>query len=138
MVLILMASAASCFSMNEVHPLTKEGAGKASITVKSRANGEAGIKVWLEIDKKGLLGDFAWIELRMNDEEGQLLLSTRLQPHPITPGQSKDTVTVSFSADPSQLRNYSFWIFKGGGLLDGRVFTLRISDFLKVPGEPSL
>ena len=121
-----------------VLPLTKEDAEKSGLTVKSRTNDDAGIKVWIEIDKDGPLANFTWIELRMETEEGHPLLSTRLQPHPVAQGQSKDIVTVSFITDPAQLKACSFRLWRGGGLLGGEIITIKVSDFLDIPEEPSI
>ena len=137
-VLALLTSAYPVSAMYSVGPLTQEQAEKSGITVKSRTNGNVGIKVWLEIEKDGFFGDFAWIELRMKDEEGLHLLSTRLQPHPVVHGQSEDIVTVSFSVDSAQLKNCSFWLCKGGSLRGGEILTIKVSDFLNLPREPSL
>ena len=103
---------------------------KAGITVKSSPNGDAGIKVSLEFKKADSEGDFTWVELRMQDEDGQHLLSTRLQPHPIANDQPEKIITVSFSAHPTQLDNCFFWLRKGGGL-GGEILTIKVSEFLE-------
>ena len=113
-----------------ISPLTKDEAKKSGITVKSNPNGDAGIKVSLEFKKADSEGDFTWVELRMQDEDGQHLLSTRLQPHPIANDQPEKVITVSFSAHPTQLDNCLFWLWKGGGL-GGEILTIKVSEFLE-------
>lgn len=134
-ILLLVVSTLQSNALSFVSPLTKEEAPKVGVTVKSKSNGQARTKVWLEIKKNGPLGDFAAIELQMKDGEGKHLLSTMLQPNPVAYNQSDDIVTVSFSVKPSQLNACSFWIFKGG--LGSEILTIKVSDFLNAQKEPS-
>lgn len=137
MILVLGASSLQSHAMYELQSLTKEKAEKSGVTIKSRPNGAAGTKVWLELKKDGSLGDFTFIELRMEDGDGKHLLSNRLQPHPVAHDQSEDFITVSFSVKSSQLGSCSFWLYKNGRLLGGEILTIKVSDFLDTPKEPS-
>ena len=134
----LAISSTPCFAMDLLGTLTKKEATQAGITVRSRPDGANVTKVWLEFRKDSPLAKFTWIELRMEDEEGLPLLTTRLQPHPVAQGQSENIVTVSFSVDSLLLEACSFWFHQGGGLLGGEILTIKVSDFLDTPEEPSL
>ena len=134
--ILFLASTLSSQALYSVGPLTKEEASKSGITIKSRPNGEEGTKVWIEIEKDGPLGDFSWIELRMKNEHGEHFLSTRL--HPITRDQTNNIITVSFSVDPSQLDSCSFWLCTGSPVFNGVIHTIKVSDYVDVPEEPSL
>ena len=131
-ILFLVASTLQSNALYRVGTLTKEEAPNVGVTIKARPNGDAGIKVWLEIKKDGPLGNANFFELRMKDSEDKHLLSTRLQAHPVTRDQSEDIVTVSFSVKASQLNSCSFWVYKGGGLLNGEILTIKVSDFLNI------
>ena len=80
-----------CFAMISIGVLTKEKAKeKYGITMHTRRNGDAGIKVWLEFKKEGWLEKFTYAELRMEDSEGKHLISAQLQPNPVHHRQPKE------------------------------------------------
>lgn len=112
--------------------LSKARAKEMGIAMKSRKNGTAGVKVWLEFKKQGLLEKLTYTELRMKDAKGNHLVSARLQPNPVVHGQAKDLVTISFSANPAQLKNSSFMIVAYGSGLGDVGFVLSVKDFLDV------
>jgi hypothetical protein len=111
--------------------LTKEKAKeKYGITMHARKNGDAGVLVWLEFKREGLLEKFTYAEFRMTDPQGKQLVSTRLQPNPINQGQANEVVTVSFSADPGQLAQCSFLVFCYGSVEGDVGYYLKAKDFL--------
>ncbi len=104
-------AANQCFAEISVGTLTKESAKERyGITMHATQNGDAGIKVWLEFKKEGWLEKFTYAELRITDAAGKHMISAMLQPNPVHHRQSKDTTTVSFSADPNQLAQCSFLV----------------------------
>lgn len=119
-----------CFGEIVVAKLSKSEAKELGITMKHRQNGDAGIKVWLEFRKERALEDFTYCELRMSDENGKHMVSTRIQPHPVIHGQSQEILTVAFSADPSRLENCSFLVVSYGKGFGGVGYRLQVKDFI--------
>ena len=130
-VCVLMITTSPTFGEISVGVLTKEKAKeKYGITMHARANGDAGIKVWLAFRKEGWLEKFTYAELRVEDARGKHLLSARLQPNPVHYRQPQDTTTVAFSADPSQLARCSFLVVCYGSNEGDVGYYLRVKDFL--------
>ena len=63
-ILLLVVSTLQSNALSFVSPLTKEEAPKVGVTVKSKSNGQARTKVWLEIKKNGPLGDLPQLNFR--------------------------------------------------------------------------
>ena len=126
---VLLAS--PCFAMISVGVLTKEKArDKYGISMHARSNGEAGIEVWIDFKKIGWLEAFTYAELRVEDENGEHMLSTRLNPTPIKLNQPADVITVAFSVAPEHLSKCSFLVvcYKSN---EGDVgYYLKAKDFL--------
>lgn len=80
------------------------------ITMHAAANGDAGVKVWLEFKRKGRLEKFTYAEFQLLDEEGNHLVSAKLHPNPIHHRQKPDITSVAFSVAPSQLKNCRFLV----------------------------
>jgi len=118
-----------CFGMISVGELSKDEAKELGITMKHRKNGDAGVKVWLEFKKEGFLEKFTYCELHMTGAGGERIVSAMLQPHPVNHRQSKDVVSVAFSADPSQLENCSFMIVAYGSTQGDVGYMLHVKDF---------
>lgn len=129
--LAFLLLASPCFAMISVGVLTKEKArDKYGISMHARPNGEAGIEVWIDFKKVGWLEAFTYAELRVEDENGEHMLSTRLNPAPIKLNQPADLTTVAFSVAPEHLSQCSFLIvcYKSN---EGDVgYFLRVKDFL--------
>jgi hypothetical protein len=119
--------------MISVGRLTKEQAkDKYGITMHARANGEAGVKVWLEFKREGWLEKFTYAELRVVDERGKHLLSAQLLPHPVDHRQPEDVTTVAFSAQPEALGRCSFMVVCYGSNEGDVGYILNVKDFLDV------
>ncbi|MGJ8696814.1 MAG: hypothetical protein ACSHYF_10875 [Verrucomicrobiaceae bacterium] len=129
---LLLTLTISAGAMISVGYLPKEKAGEMGVTMKQRKNGDAGTKVWLEIQTKGSLGKFTYIELRMTTPKDKHLLSARLQPNPVVRGQSSDLITASFSASPDQLKNCEFWIVCYGDPHGDVGYILKVADHLEI------
>ncbi len=133
---LLIAGASPAPAMISLAPLSKERAATMGITMKSRPNGDAGVKVWLEFKKEGVLEAFSYAELRVLDSEGEHRLSTMLRPHPVVHGQPEEIVTVAFSAAPDELAFCQFWVVAYGSLRGDIGYMLDVKDFLDL-GEIS-
>ncbi|WP_298859814.1 hypothetical protein [uncultured Gimesia sp.] len=128
---VLTFSTSPSFGMISVGVLTKEAAKeKYGITMHARKNGDAGIKVWLEFKKEGWLENFTYAELRMDDHQGNHLVSAKLQPNPVHHRQPKDITTVAFSVDADQLDQCSFLVVCYTGIRGGVGYYLKAKDFL--------
>ncbi|QDU10178.1 hypothetical protein [Gimesia aquarii] len=128
---VFMFSTSPSFGMINVGVLTKEAAKeKYGITMHARENGDAGIKVWLEFKKEGLLKKFTYAELRMDDHQGNYLVSAKLQPNPVHHRQSKGITTVAFSVDADQLAQCSFFVVCYTSSRGGVGYYLKAKDFL--------
>lgn len=138
---LLIAAVRPCSAMISVGILSKEEAAKLGITMQHRPNGDAGVKVWLEFKKEGFLEKFSYAELQMKDARGDHLLSAILEPHPVTYGQSKEIVSVAFSADPSQLERCAFMIVAYGSSRGDVGYVLNVKDFIDLanlaPQQPN-
>lgn len=128
--ILLFVVSSQCFAMISVGTLSKEQAREYGITMHHRKNGDAGVKVWLEFKKVGFLDKFSYCELRMNDLKGKHLVSAKLQPHPVTHGQSDEIISVAFSASPAQLENCAFMIVAYGSINGDVGYLLNVKDFL--------
>jgi hypothetical protein len=119
--------------MISVGVLTKKTADeKYGITMHARKNGDAGIMVWLEFKKEGWLEKFTYAELRMEDADGNHLLSAQLQPNPVHHRQAEDLTTVAFSANADQLGKCSFLVVCYGSSEGDVGYYLKVKDFLDV------
>lgn len=127
--LVLFGTCDTSGAMISLGELTKEKAAKMGIVMKSRPNGDAGTKVWLEFNLEGVLKDFSYAELRMEDNEGNHQLSAMLRVNPVHHKQPKGISSVAFSADSSQLENCEFWVVCNKGMA-GIGYILKVSDFL--------
>jgi len=128
----LMLFPKTCSAMISVGDLSKKQAEELGITMHHRKNGDAGVKVWMEFEKVGILDKFSYCELRMDDTRGRHLLSAKLQPRPIVHGQPKETVSVAFSASPAQLENCAFMIVAYGSSEGDVGYMLHVKDFLNM------
>lgn len=113
-----------------IGPLSKEEAKEKGIVMKSRPDGYAGIKVWLEFTGDGFLKDFTYVDLQVHDDDGGHQFSARLQPHPVVHGQPDDVVAVSFSAQPDKLKSCSFLVVAYGSKLGDVGYELSVAKFL--------
>ncbi len=120
-----------CFAEISIGILTKEKAKeKYGITMHSRKNGDAGIKIWLEFKKEGWLEKFSYAELRMEDSQGKHLISAQLQPNPVHHRQPKEITTVAFSVDADQLERCSFLVVCYNSNEGDVGYVLKAKDFL--------
>jgi len=133
--LLLCATSTQCFAMISVGSLNKKEAKELGITMHSQKNGDAGVKVWLEFKKEGFLKACNYVELRMEDEKENHMISAILEAHPVHHGQLDDLVTVAFSADPKQLNFCSFMIVAYGSTRGDVGYVLKVSDFIDVEKE---
>jgi len=119
------------FGMISVGVLKKEAAKeKYGITMHARKNGEDGIKVWLQFKQEGWLEKFTYAELRMVDNQGNHLISAKLQPSPVHYQQSKDITTVAFSVEADQLAQCNFLVVCYGSNEGDVGYYLKVKDFL--------
>jgi hypothetical protein len=121
---------APCSAMISVGHLSREEAAALGMTMQQRPNGDAGTMVWLEFKKVGFLDHFTYAELRLQGANGKHLISARLEPHPVTYGQTNDVVSVAFSADPAQLANCAFMVVAYGSSRGDVGYVLPVKDFL--------
>jgi hypothetical protein len=131
---LLVLGAIPCLAMIDVGHLSREEAAKLGITMKQRPDGDAGVRVWLEFKLEGFLEKFTYAELRVENASGKHLVSARLEPHPVVHGQSKDLLSVAFSADPSQLAQCSFMIVAYGSSRGDVGYVLKVKEFLDLDG----
>ncbi len=122
-----------CFAEISIGILTKEKAKeKYGITMHSRKNGDAGIKIWLEFKNEGWLEKFSYAELRMEDSLGKHLISAQLQPNPVHHRQPKEITTVAFSVDADQLERCSFLVVCYNSNEGDVGYVLKAKDFLDI------
>lgn len=113
----------------------EEAQTRYGITMHARPNGDAGVMVWLEFEKKGWLEAFTYAELQIVDSEGKHRVSARLQPHPVRLDQEK--TSVSFSAEASELERCSFLVVCYGSNEGDVGYELSVKDFIDLSGFPS-
>jgi hypothetical protein len=126
----LLVATIPCFAEISVGHLSKDRAAELGISMKRRANGDAGVMVWLEFKKQGFLENFTFAELQIRDAKGKHLVSARLQPHPVVSGQPAELVSVAFSAEPTQLEHCAFMIVAYGSSRGDVGYLLKVKDFL--------
>lgn len=129
--LLLLAITHQALAMISIGRFSPEQAKEAGITMHARKNGEIGVLVWLELKKESFLEETTYVELQMDDAEGKQLLSAMLKPKPVVQGQPDDIVSVSFSAQPEQLKHCSFLVVNYGSPLADVGHLLKVSDFIK-------
>ena len=128
--LLLFFSIAPAFALIGVGFMNKEEAKEAGITMKSRPNGDAGSKVWIEFKKQGFLEKFTYAELQITDAQGKHRVSARLEPAAVEHGQAADVVTLSFSAEPAELEHCAFFVVAYGSSRGDVGYYLKVKDFL--------
>lgn len=124
----LLAASLRVQAMISVGVLSPEEAAGLGITMKQRPNGDAGVMVWLEFKKQGVLDHFTYAEVQLHDPAGKPRLSARLEPHPVNHGQPTDLVTVAFSAQPAELDHCAFLIAAYGSSRGDVGFVLKVKD----------
>ena len=134
--LVSLLIAMPSFAEISVGLLSKKQAAELGITMKHRANRDAGVMVWLEFKKEGFLEKFSYAELRRKDAKGKHHLSARLQPRPVVDGQPADIVSVAFSADPAELENCAFMIVAYGSSRGDVGYVLNVKDFIDLKNTP--
>jgi hypothetical protein len=116
--------------------LTKQQAkDKYGITMHARANGDAGIKVWLQFKKQGWLENFTYAELELVDERGKHRISAMLRPNAVHHRQDPDVTTVAFSAAADELAHCRFLVVCYGSNEGDVGYYLPVKDFLDL-GDP--
>ena len=129
---LLLFSIAPAFALISVGFMNKDEAKEAGITMKSRSDGDAGTKVWIEFKKEGFLKDFTYAELQITDAQGKHRVSARLEPVAVVHGQPKDVITLSFSADPAELENCAFFVVAYGSSRGDVGYVLKVKDFIEL------
>ena len=130
--ILLLATAISSSAMISVGDLSKDQAKAMGIVMKSRKNGDAGVQVWLEFKREGILKHFTYAELQVEDEKGKHLISAMLRVNPVIHGQPAELVSVAFSAEPEQLKNCSFRVVAYGSSAGDVGYDLKVSEFLEL------
>lgn len=115
-----------------IGPLDKEKATKYGITVKARKNGDAGVKVWVEYRKEGLLEGFSYAQLLIQEQNGKHQVSARVSEGPMNRDKNSKVVSASFSAVPDQLKNSTFRLVAHGGGRGGVDYDLKVTDFINI------
>lgn len=135
LLLILLGGLAARITFAEISVgrLSRAEAAGLGFTMKQAPDGEAGVKVWLEFRKEGVLEKFTYAEMRLETPGGSNLVSARLQPHPVAAGQARELVSVAFSAEPSQLVNCAFLVVAYGSSRGDVGYLLRVKDLLDLP-----
>lgn len=126
----LLAGESRSTALIRVAKLTPEKARELGITMKSRPNGSDGTLVWIEFKKQGVLEAFTHAKLQMNGAQGKHLISARLEPEVISRGPAGDVVSISFAANPSQLKHCTFWVVAHGSSRGDVGYILRVDEFL--------
>ncbi len=120
-----------CLAMISVGFLTKEKAKeKYGITMHAHADGEAGIKVWLDFKKEGWLEKLTYVQLRFEDTEGKPLITAPLHAGPVDRSQPDGMWRVAFSAKPEQLSRCSFLVVCYNSNEGDVGYYLKVKDFL--------
>ena len=122
---LLITASSPCFASTGLVMVSKEQAKEMGVTMRSHTNGAEGVQVWLEFKTQGKLKEFSRVELKMT-VGGKHLVSAPLQAsRPTT-----NSVSVTFSADPSYLATSEFWIVVDEPL--GRTaYLFKVKDFIE-------
>jgi len=126
LIFLLFASSSQCFAEMMIEDVSKAQAKEMRMTIRSHANGDAGVKVWLEFKTQGKLKEFSRVELRMT-VGGKHLVSAPLQASRPT----ADSVSAYFSADPSYLATSELWIVVDDEPLGGTGYRLKVKEFIE-------
>ena len=59
----------------------------------------------------------------------------KLRVNPVVHNQPKDLLSVSFSANKSQLSKCEFWVYVDHPLGGGTAYVLKVSDFIELEKE---
>jgi hypothetical protein len=133
--LVLLALTLPCSALISTGQLSKKEAADLGITMKRRGNGDSGELVWIEFKKEGFLEKLTYCEMHVTDAGGKHLVSAKLAPVPVVPGQPENVISYSFSADPAQLANCSFLIVAYGSSRGDVGYVLKAKDFLELGSE---
>ncbi len=136
---VLAAFSLSAHAMISFSYLKPEKAKEIGVKVQSKGAGPDGVWIEVNFDVKGALKDYSpekrysRVELRIEgtgkgeNEQTSLVTAGLLENRP-----KPDRVSVSFSAERSQLDKFEVWIVIGGGLFDGGAHVLKMEEYVSM------
>lgn len=126
--MLLQAVSTHCFGETMISDVTRERAKAMGVTMLSWKNGDAGIKVTLKFQTRGVMKDFAGAELRITADRKHLV-SAPLKVSRL----DSESVSVSFSVAPSSMANSAFWIYVDDSPRGGSAYRFKVKDFIQLP-----
>jgi hypothetical protein len=131
---VLLVAASPCFALTLHVPVSKEGAKKLGMEVRTTATGPNHVIVQLEFKTDGKFEEFSpegkfkdrsRVELRIGEGDDPPVTA------PLREDRSKPgRVVVSFTADRTQLDKLKLWVVVPEA--DGRIiYDLRVKDFVE-------
>ena len=131
---VLLVAAGPCFALTFHVPVSKEGAKKLGMEVRTSATGPNHVSVQLEFKTEGKFEefspegkhkDYSRVELRIGEGDNPPVIAP-LREDWSKPGR----VVVRFTADRAQLDKLTLWVMVPG-TLGGDVYDLRVKDFVE-------
>jgi hypothetical protein len=123
---LLMAASSPCFALWSIASVSKEGAKKMGMEVRSTAAGLNQVRVELEFKTDGTFKDFSRVDMRIGERDNPSVTAA-LQEDRSKPGR----VVVSFTADRGQLDKINLWVMVPE-LDGGSAYVLRVKDFVEL------
>ena len=120
---LLMAFSSPCFALNMEMGVSVEQARKLGVVIKSREDGVAGIRVWLELETKGAFQTFRRVDLLVKSEDQHLASVPVAVTHP-TP----ERISAGFSSHRSLLKSSELQVS-----VDSKgsiIYRFKLSDFV--------
>jgi hypothetical protein len=134
---VLLVAASPCFALTFHVSVSKEGAKKLGMEVRTTADGPNHVIVQLEFKTEGKFEEFSpegkhkdhsRVELRIGEgyDPAMMVMSAPLREDRSKPGR----VVVSLTADRTQLDKLKLWVVVPEP--DGRtIYDLRVKDFVE-------
>ena len=136
---VLLVAASPCFALWLIAPVSKEGAKKLGMEVRTTATGPNHVIVQLEFKTEGKFEEFSpegkfkdrsRVELRIGEGDNPPVTA------PLREDRSKPgRVVVSFTSDRTQLEKLKLWVMVPESL-GGTIYDLRVKDFVEPKKDP--
>jgi hypothetical protein len=125
MACLLAGTAGRCWGNEEYEDVSPQRATALGITVQAKAEGPDGVRVYIALEPKGALREYARVDLERS-AGGKLLLSATLRG--ASPAHDGGVVRISFFAASKELDNLTVVIVTGRPM-DMVLHNLHLRDF---------
>ena len=136
LVLAVSQPAPAMISFSYLEPTKAKEMG---VKVEAKGGGPDGVWIGITFDVKGALKHyspetrFSRVELRIEGTgQGENKQTPLMTAGLLNNSREPDRVSVSFTAERSQLDKFEVWIIIGGGLFDGGAYVMKMEEYVSM------